>query len=120
MFVDNQDSTRHIDDRNPLADADDQLNACAGSFHDGVGGTGTRDKNAGSVGTCSGPGFSYRIENRQVFNDFSTLAGSDATNYIGSGSHHVACVVLSFAPSYTLYNYACCIIQQNTHVFVFL
>src|SRR5258708_1183769 len=113
----NQDSACHIDDRNPLADADDQLDARAGGFHNGIGSAGAGHKNTGCVGSRCGSGLGNCIENGQTFNGFSTLAGSDAANYICTGCFHIASMKLSLAPGNALHNYTCFIINQNTHGF---
>src|SRR5215469_16334329 len=81
MLMYYQDSAGHINDRYPLTDTDDQLDARAGGFHNSIGSAGTWHKNAGCIGTRCGSGLGNCIENRQILNSFSTLAGSDTANY---------------------------------------
>src|SRR6266702_2521499 len=115
MFTYNYYSARHVYHRNPLADTDDQLNTCAGSFHNGIGGARTGHKDTGRVGARGCFRFPDGIKDRQVFHHHTTLPRRDSADQVRAGGLHIAGVKLPLAPGDSLHNDPRLIIKQNTH-----
>src|SRR6266568_3784301 len=103
MFSYNKHSTRHVDDRNSLGDTNNEFNACAGSFHNGIGSTWRGNENATRVRIGSRFCLRDGIKNWDAFDGSAPLARSDTTDNMSSRGFHIARMKLTFAPGNTLY-----------------
>src|SRR5947209_5619203 len=105
MLMYNQHSACHINNRYTFSDTDDEADASAGCFHNCIGGACRRYENTRGFGIGSSFCFGNGIKDWDTFYGGVTLARGHATNDICSCSLHIASVILSFPPSYALYNY---------------
>src|SRR5262249_40943239 len=104
MFMHNKHRSCHIDNRNALGNADNQWNACAGGFHNGIGCTCGRDKDTRCVSTCGSSRLSDSIEDWYPFDGCTTLTRGDSPDQCSTSRFHVARMILSLAPGYTLHD----------------
>ncbi len=74
----------HVQYRDTLGDADHQLNAGVGCFHDGVSSKTGRYKDHGSIGTSLFAGFLDRVENRDIIHFLTALARGYTGNDVGA------------------------------------
>src|SRR5436305_154636 len=72
VYADHQHGARHVDNRKPLADADEQFDAGASCCHKGVGCKRTWNKDARGCRPGSGSGLGNGIEHRQPLDSFSS------------------------------------------------
>ena len=86
----------HVQHRNTLGDADNQLNPGVGGFHDGVGGKRRRYQNHRGVAAGFVAGVLDRVEDRHVVHLLAALTGGDAGNHVGAVGDAGAGVELAF------------------------
>src|SRR5258708_29576356 len=78
MLAHHEHRARHIDHRNILRDAHDQLNASSSRLHDRIGSAGGWNKDARGVGTSGGHRLGHCIEDRPPPHPPAALSRSDA------------------------------------------
>ena len=84
----------------------DSLEPGWGSCCNGVGCSSRRDEDTACIGVGGCFGLRNGIKDGRPFDGLTTFAGRGATNNIGSGSNHVARMILSFTPCNTLHDYS--------------
>src|SRR5215472_2938594 len=105
----------HVHRGNAFGDADDQCHACVGGLHDGVGRTRRWNEDHGRVRAGLLHAFANRVEDGPALVSGAALAGSHASNNVGTVRGGVLRVERAFPSRQSLHQQARRFVDQNAH-----